>query len=98
MRSTRRRQLVSCFHLIRRFSREVCALRVGPIVKKIRCFGVAQMMGICREVLSRLVKPSSLSLCLAMTEEPKGDGGQEYTNANAYSNCDADMRSLREAV
>jgi hypothetical protein len=56
------------------------------------------MMGICREVLSRLVKPSSLSLCLAMTEEPKGDGGQEYTNANAYSNCDADLRSLREAV
>jgi hypothetical protein len=97
MRSTRGRQLVSRF-FISRFSREVCALRVGPIIKGIRCFGTVQMVGICRKVLSRLVKPSSLCLCLAVTEEPKGDGGKEYTNANANANCDADLRSLREAV
>jgi hypothetical protein len=33
-----------------------------------------------------------------MTNEQEGDGGKEYTDSNAYTDCDTDLRGLREAI
>jgi hypothetical protein len=50
------------------------------------------------KVLRRLIEPLSLCFSLAVTHKQEGDGGKEYADSNAYTDCDTDLRGLGEAI
>jgi len=61
------------------------------MIKRRCCLGAIHVVRIFSIALRRLVEPSLFCFRLAVTEEPETDGGEEYTNANACADCDADL-------